>query len=260
MNCYHWLAICLLLFPAGGLAAQDAGTVEAKVKTVILDPMTRSPVVVLESLADKRLLPIWIDVPEGRAIALELENVKPPRPLTHDLMRSILDQLGAALERVVITDLRNNTYHALLHLKQRGRELQIDARPSDAMALALRMNAPVFVSSQVFTKAKTVPAVKQPEETHLRLGVQAQDLTPELAAAFGAGVTSGIVVAAVKPGSPAAVAGVQRGDIITKANDAAIKTTSDLENLINRIKTPSKIALEIFTNGEPRTIQIDVPS
>jgi len=260
MKCYRWLAICLLSYPIGVSAAQDAGTLEAKVKTVIVDPATRSPVVVLESLTDKRLLPIWIDVAEARAIALELEHVKTPRPLTHDLMHNIVSQLEATLERVVIADLRNNTYYALLHLKHKGRDLQIDARPSDAMALALKMKAPVFVSSRVFVKAKTVPASKRAEATYSRLGVQAQDLTPELAAVFDAGAASGIVVAAVEAGSPAAVAGLQRGDIITKANDAAIKSITDFENVVQTIKTPAKLTLQVLKNGKPGMIQIDVHS
>jgi bifunctional DNase/RNase len=260
MKCHRWLVICLLLYPAGILAAQDSGTLEAKIKTVMLDPNTQTPVVILEAVADKRLLPIWIDIAEARAIALELEHVKPPRPLTHDLLRNILNRVGATLERAVITDLRNSTYYALLYLRLKGQDLQIDARPSDAMALALKMNAPVFVSSQVFAKAKAVPAPKRAAETQLKLGVQTQDLTPELAALFDVGVTTGIVVAVVAAGSPAAIAGVQRGDIITKVNDNPIKSTTELENLIQTIKAPAKIKLEIMKQGKPVTIQIDLPS
>jgi uncharacterized protein len=258
MNRHRWLAICLLLFPTGIGSAQDVGTVETKVKTVMLDPTTRSPVVVLEAVADKRLLPIWIDIAEARAIALELEKVKPPRPLTHDLMRNILKDFGATLERAVITELRNTTYHALLYLKLKGQDWQIDARPSDAMALALKMDAPIFVSSQVFAQSKAVPAPRRMEETQLKLGVQAQDLTPELAALFDVGIASGIVVAVVEAGSPAALAGIQRGDIITKANDSVIKSTGDLEDLIQTIKAPAKIKLEIMKKGKPTTVQIDL--
>lgn len=252
-----WL---LLLLPAVLLAAQDTGTVETKIKTLMLDPNTQSPVVILESITDKRLLPIWIDIAEARAIALEIEHVKTPRPLTHDLLRNILNRLGATLERAVITELRNSTYYALLHLRLKGQDLQIDARPSDAMALALKMNAPVFVSSQVFAKSKAAPAPSRVGEAQLKLGVQAQDLTPELAAVFDAGVTSGIVVAMVEEGSPAAVAGIQRGDIITKANDTAIKSISDLEDVIRTTKAPAKIKLEIMKRGKPMIVQLDLPS
>jgi bifunctional DNase/RNase len=260
MKCRRWIAICVLFYPFAIFAAQDPATVESKIKTLMVDPNTQSPVVILESVTDKKLLPIWIDIAEARAIALELEQIKPPRPLTHDLLRNILHRLGATLERAVITDLRNNIYYALLYLKSKGQEFQIDARPSDAIALALKMHAPVFVASEVFAKAKAVPAAKRIGETQLKLGVQTQDLTPELAAVFDVGVTSGIVVAVVEPGSPAAVAGIQRGDIITRANDNAIKSTSDLDDLIRTSKTPGKIKLEIMKKGKPITVQLDLPS
>ncbi|HEX2226932.1 MAG TPA: bifunctional nuclease domain-containing protein [Candidatus Binatia bacterium] len=256
-----WVPICLLLLlPAGLSAAQDSDTVEAKIKTLMLDPNTKSPVVILESITDKRLLPIWIDIAEARAIALEIEHVKTPRPLTHDLLRNILNRLGATLQRAVITELRNSTYYALLHLRLKGQDLQIDARPSDAMALALKMNAPVFVSAQVFATSKAAPAPNRVGEAQLKLGVQAQDLTPELAAVFEAGVNSGVVIATVEEGSPAALAGIQRGDIITKANDNAIKSTSDLEELIRSTKPPAKIKLEVMKKGKPVTVQLDLPS
>jgi len=256
----RWLALCLLLYPAVSAAAQDAGTVETKIKTVIVDPNTQSPVVILESVADQRLLPIWIDVTEARAIALELEQVKTPRPLTHDLLRNILNRIGAALERVVITDLRNNTYYAMLHLRLKGQELQIDARPSDAIALALRMKAPVFAAAQVLAKSKAAPAPKRADDGQRRLGIQTQDITPELAALFDVGVESGVIVAQVESGSPAALAGVQRGDIITKANNAAVKSTADFERSMSAAKTPAQIKLEVIKKGKPATLVIDLPS
>ena len=260
MKYYCWLAIWLLLYPAGLPAAQDTGTVETKIKTVMVDPNTQAPVVVLESVADQKLLPIWIDVAEARAIALELEQVKAPRPLTHDLMRNILNRLGATLERAVITDLRNNTYYATLYLRLKGQELQVDARPSDAIALALRMKAPVFASFQVFNKSGAAPAPRRAEAAQRRLGMQVQDLTPELAALFDVGHESGVVVAHVEPGGPAAVAGIQRGDIITKANNAAIKSAADLERLIPAAKTPAQIKLEVMKKGKATSILIDLPS
>ncbi|HEX9272159.1 MAG TPA: bifunctional nuclease family protein, partial [Candidatus Binatia bacterium] len=142
----QWLFLLafLFLFPFSPYAAQETSSVEAKIKTLMLDPNTQSPVVVLETVTDKKLLPIWIDVPEARAIALELEHVTTPRPLTHDLIRNIIQGLGATLQRVMITDLRSNTYFAVLFLGFKGQDLQIDARPSDAIAVALRMKAPIY--------------------------------------------------------------------------------------------------------------------
>jgi bifunctional DNase/RNase len=205
-------------------------------------------------------LPIWIDVAEARAIALELEQVKTPRPLTHDLMRNILNRVGAALERAVITDLRNNTYYATLHLRLKGQELQIDARPSDAIALALRMKAPVFAAVQVFAKSRAIPAPKRADEAQRRLGIQTQDLTAELAALFNVAQDSGVIVADVESGGPAAIAGVERGDIIVKVNNAAIKSTNDLERLLGAAKAPVQIKLEVVKKGKPTAIVIDLPS
>jgi bifunctional DNase/RNase len=260
MNWYRWLTIALLLWPAALFAGQEAGTVETKIKSVIIDPNTQSPVVILEAVSDQRLLPIWIDIAEARAIALELEQVKTPRPLTHDLMRNILNRFGATLERAVITELRNNTYYATLYLRQKGQELQIDARPSDAIALALRMKAPVFAATQVFANSKAVPAPKRVDEAQRKLGIQTQDLTAELAALFNVGLESGVLVADVEPGGPAAIAGIGRGDIITRINDSAIKSTHDVERLLGAGKTPAQLKLEVIKKGKPTTVVVDLPS
>ncbi len=147
----------LLLIPPSLNSAQDSAVVETTIKTLTIDPTTESPVVILESVKDKQLLPIWIDLPEARAIALELEHVKIPRPMTHDLIRNILQELGAQLRRVTITDLRNGTYYAALSVGFKGQELQIDSRPSDAIAIALRAKTPIYVATQVFEKSKAVP-------------------------------------------------------------------------------------------------------
>jgi bifunctional DNase/RNase len=258
MKSCHWITVCLLLVPLPLWGAQDIATLEAKIKTLMVDPNTQSPVVVLESVADKRLLPIWIDVAEARAIALEIEQIKTPRPLTHDLFRNVLSRLGVTVERVVITELRNSVYYALLYLKSKGQNLQIDARPSDALALALKARAPVFVAEQVFASSKSVPAAQTPEESRLKLGVQTQDLTPELAAAFEAGVTSGVVVSNVEAGGPAAAAGIEPGDIIVKANDTAMKTAAELNELLRARKTPGNMKLEIVKKGKPVTVQLEL--
>jgi bifunctional DNase/RNase len=242
-------------------AAQGSAAVETKVKTVMVDPSSQSPVVVLETVTDKKLLPIWIDVPEARAIAIEIEQIKVPRPLTHDLIRNILQGLGATLQRATITDLRNSTYFAILSLGVKGQELQIDCRPSDAIAVALRMKAPIFASTQVLAKSKPVPS--QPtrsEQTQKRLGIQAQDLTAELANLLESQQQKGVLVTEVALGSSAMKAGLQRGDIITKANEQVISSATDLESLIQGMKSSSQIKLEVIKKGKPTTLVIDLPS
>lgn len=242
-------------------AAQESATVETKVKTVMIDPTSQSPVVVLETVTDKKLLPIWIDVPEARAIALELEHVKVPRPLTHDLIRNILQALGATLQRVTITDLRNSTYFAFLSLGSKGQDLQIDSRPSDAIAIALRMKAPIFATAQVLAKSKPLPTQpSRAEQTQKRLGIQVQDLTAELASLLQSQQQKGVLVNDVGLGSNAMKAGLQRGDIITKANDLVIQSAGDLDALIQSIKPASQIKLEVIKKGKPTMIVVDLPS
>jgi bifunctional DNase/RNase len=242
-------------------AAQDSGSVETKIKTLMLDPYSQSPIVVLETVPDKKLLPIWIDVPEARAIALELEKVATPRPLTHDLIRNIIQGLGATLQRVTITDLRSNTYFAVLFLGIKGQELQIDARPSDAIAVALRMKAPIYASTQVLAKAKSLPSLSnETKELQKKLGVQAQDLTVEVAALLDLSVQRGVLITEVAQGSVAMLAGIQRGDVITKANDQAIQSAHDLEAFLQSKKPQTRIKLEVIKKGKPTLIEIDLLS
>jgi bifunctional DNase/RNase len=114
------------------------------------------PIVILRDLDNQRALPIWVGPAEANAIALQTENVAPPRPMTHDLLRNLLTELGAQLVRVVIADLKESTFFAYLELRHRGEPLFIDARPSDALALSVRMRAPVFVDARVLESAKLV--------------------------------------------------------------------------------------------------------
>jgi bifunctional DNase/RNase len=263
MKHVRWFFIvCWTLTPVLGLgAAQDSGSVETTVKTVTLDPESKAPVVILETVGDKRLLPIWIDMPEARAIALELEQIAPPRPLTHDLIRNLLNGLGVKLQRVTITDVRNNTYFALLSLEFRGQALEIDSRPSDAIAVALRMKAPIYATTEVLAKAKSLRAPSSGgEQARQKLGLQTQDLTAELAALLDLSSQQGVLVADVAPGSPAANAGLQRGDILTKANDKTVQSTTDLDAVLEAAKAPAQIRLEVLREGKPMLIAVDLPT
>lgn len=126
---------------------------EAIVAGVTVDPVTKSPIVVLKTKDGVDAVPIWIGILEANAIAVVLEGTELPRPLTHDLLKTILDETGTRLERVEITDIRDNTYFALLHLESSGRRWTVDSRPSDAIALALRCGAGILVSEAVLSKS-----------------------------------------------------------------------------------------------------------
>jgi bifunctional DNase/RNase len=262
MKSIRWLFLLGFVFSSSAAldAAQETGSVETKIKTLMLDPNSQVPIVVLETVTDKQVLPIWIDVPEARAIALELEHVTPPRPLTHDLIRNMLQGLGATVQRVLISDLRSNTYFAVVFLGFKGQEMQIDARPSDAIAVALRMKAPIYASAQVLAKSKSLPAVDtRAKESQKKLGIQAQDLTAEIAALLDVSFQKGVLVVDVAPGSAAMAAGIQRGDIITKADDHVIPSIHELEAFVRSTKPGARVKLEIIKKGKPTTLAIDLP-
>ena len=129
---------------------------EMLVAGVTVDPVTKSPIVVLKDRENRCALPIWIGQPEANAIVLALEGVELPRPMTHDLMKSVLETTGNLLRKVEITDIRENTYYASLHLEGSSGAYTVDSRPSDAIALALRFGVPVLVAEEVLEKALTV--------------------------------------------------------------------------------------------------------
>ena len=258
---HYLLFVSLWLVWASNVpGAQESSSLEARVKTLLIDPDSQTPVVVLETLADKKPLPIWINAPEARAIALELEHVSLPRPLTHDLIRNILQGVGATLQRVTITELRNSTYFANLSVATKEKVIHVDSRPSDAIAIALRMKAPIFVSTQVLAKSKALPGpIGRAEQTQRKLGFQTQELTVELAKLFDSQQQKGVVVTDVATGGLATKAGLQRGDIIIKANDQAVSSTIELESAIQAAKT-SQLKLEVIKKGKPTTLVIDLPS
>ena len=127
--------------------------VEMKIKGLMIDPVTQMPIIVLKDPADEAVLPIWVGLFEANAIAMQLEKILSPRPMTHDLLCNVIAAVNARVERVVITDLKDSTFFALIHLDQGGEKISIDARPSDAMALALRVHVPIFVEEIVLEKS-----------------------------------------------------------------------------------------------------------
>jgi bifunctional DNase/RNase len=129
-----------------------------------VDPITNSPIVILREVEGDQTLPIWIGVLEATAIASELEGIKFSRPMTHDLIKSILDMAGIEVLRIEVSDLKNNTYYALIHIKKDGKEMLIDARPSDAIALSLRVKAPIFVAQQVIDNSSQMEFKAEPED------------------------------------------------------------------------------------------------
>ena len=130
--------------------------IEMTIKGLMVDPVTNNPIVILKDKGGDRVLPIWVGIFEANAIALQIENIATPRPMTHDLLKNIIKDLDGRVERVVVCDLKDNTFYAVIHLTVKGESIAVDARPSDAIALALRTRAPIFVEETVIDHAKTV--------------------------------------------------------------------------------------------------------
>ncbi len=136
---------------------------EMKVKGLALDPLSNMPIIILRDEEEKRSLPIWVGLFEANAIALELEKISTARPMTHDLIKNILEALDARVTKIEVNDLRENTFFAVIHLQLGSAEITVDSRPSDAIALALRVSAPIFVDEEVVAKAKNVEVAKEQE-------------------------------------------------------------------------------------------------
>jgi len=152
--------------------------IEMVIKGLMVDPITNMPIIILRDRDGHRVLPIWVGIFEANAIALQIENVTTPRPMTHDLLRNIIEDLQATVQKVVVTDLKENTFYALIHLLRDGESVAIDARPSDAIALALRARAPIFVDDTVIDHAKTVDFAPEKEDQE-RLQKWLESLDPE---------------------------------------------------------------------------------
>ena len=140
--------------PEPDAASTTADEVEVQIRGLMMDPQTRMPIVVLNDLAGEVVLPIWVGLLEANAIALEIEKATLPRPMTHDLLRNVIGGLNAQVTRVVVAALREETFYATIWMQQGGEVVALDARPSDAIALALRADCPIYVSRQVLEHAR----------------------------------------------------------------------------------------------------------
>ena len=152
--------------------------IEMTIKGLLVDPITNMPIVILKDKEGERVLPIWVGIFEANAIALQIENVATPRPMTHDLLRNIIADLDGEVDRVVVSDLKENTFFAIIHLTVKGEHVVVDARPSDAIALALRTRAPILVEESVVDNAKTVDFAAEAVDSD-RLQQWLESLDPE---------------------------------------------------------------------------------
>jgi hypothetical protein len=142
--------------------------VEMKIRGLLMDPVTNTPIVILRDSGSETVLPIWVGVYEANAIALEIEKVSTPRPMTHDLIKNVLAGLDARVHKVVVTELKEDTFYAVIWMERDGKIISVDSRPSDALALALRVDCPIFVEEEVLKTSKKAAASPETTSEELR--------------------------------------------------------------------------------------------
>ncbi len=254
----------------GSSITQDIGVeapamidmIEMKVRGVTIDQRSQQPVVLLVDLKGKKALPIWIGTAEARAIAMELEGVSAPRPLTHDLIMNILAGLRAEINTVVITELKNNTFHARIFLKElrgpKGKKdrTSVDSRPSDAIALALKVKVPIYVTKKVIEAAQTINLLTElpSEKWEEKFGFHIQELTPEIAEYFQMAAGQGVLVVEVRRDSPGDKAGLRQGDIITAVGESPITSLEELTSALSTAK--NSFVLTVHREGKVLTLTI----
>ena len=260
------LALVIFCTSIAGILAQTgagAETVPVELSTVGLDGRTGTPIVVLREPVSGGVLPIWVGVMEAQAIALALHGVVTPRPMTHDLMASLIAELRAEVDEVVVTDLRNNTYFGMVRLKVAGeRKIRdVDSRPSDALALAVRTGAPIRVVRKILAIAPEFEFIAPdgPNQVVQAMGMTVVLATQSLRTQFKLGDLPGIVVTSAY--GAARDKGLRRGDLITNINGRAVKEPAEFFEAVRATKPRAPVRVTYWRNGETKTIELpaDLP-
>jgi bifunctional DNase/RNase len=234
-----WLAL-LGLGLCLGCSDSRSADVEVIVRQVTIDPSSHSPVVLLENRAHTVALPIWIGPAEAQAIAMRLQGVAAPRPMTHDLMKNVLERLGVDLRKVVISELRKDTYHARLFLESENREIEVDSRPSDAIALALRFERPIFVAPALLQPDHVIALRETDVQTLTMGGVTVQLLSPELAEHFHLPPGGGVLVSDVADRR----APLHRGDVILAVEGHPVRDVNDFRREMRALARRADLSVQ----------------
>jgi uncharacterized protein len=257
------LLLLLLLFVAcvqmsSATQSPSDDFLEMKVKGVAMDPYGNTPIVILEDLEGQQAFPIWIGLPEAQAIARALEGTPTPRPMTHALLQNILGNLEVETTRILINDLHSNTFYASIALRYGSRVFTIDARPSDAIALALGAKAPIYVAKKVLGAVRTVnlSGSVPPQRSTKQLGMHLQSLDPELAHLFHLANPEGVLISFVETGSHAEQRGLRRGDVITNIDGQSIKTLQDLLDIFKHKNAGQEFILLVTRDQRPLRIHL----
>ena len=247
----------LLLLGAFSLAAcrrQDKSDIEVEIGSVGFDSASNAPVVVLQDHNRKVALPIWIGPAEAQAIVMQMQGINPPRPMTHDLIKQILDGAGVEFQKVLIQDMKGSTYYARIFLHVGRHDLQVDSRPSDAIALAVRFHRPIFVARALMKGDAAIDLEHHmPTASTAKLsGITVQNLTTELAEYFNVPAGRGVIVADVATDAPQ---GLQRGDVILEMNGAAVTGVGDLAQRLQTMQNGAAAQLSVQRGSQRIPVQ-----
>jgi bifunctional DNase/RNase len=228
--------------------------IEMEVKGVRLDTIGQNPVVILADKESKKALPIWIGLLEANAIDRELKNISSPRPMTHDLLHSILAQIQVKVKEVKIVELKDHTYFATLILILNQGVIEVDARPSDAIILSLKSKTPIFVSSKILDQQGI--SLTKKDNLGERYGIRIQELTPSLASHFNFKGQRGVLVSEIVSGSASEASGIKAGDIITKVNLKEMGTVQEFEEVFDGLKAGSSAQILLFRDDKFQEVNL----
>ncbi len=222
-------------------AFENKELLQVKVHRLTADPKSGQPVVFLADALEERALPIWIGLSEASAIYSEMQGIKHRRPLTHDLLERIIRKGNGRIHRIIVTHIKEDVYYATIVMERGDSFVEIDARPSDSIVMALKFKAPIFVSKTLF-RDMAVPLADQ-KDIEEQYGLTLQELTPSLAQAFSFGSTRGALVSDVRKGSPAEKDGIKRGDIFVQVEGQTVEDVMFMKDALARSKTavPARI-------------------
>ena len=223
-------------------ASDDEELVKVKFHNLTVDPQSKQPVVLLADFDEQRALLIWIGIFEARAIHSEMQGIEPLRPLTHDLLKRIIRKTDGTLDHIVITRIEENVFYATIVIKQDGSLVEIDARPSDSIVMALKFKAPIYVSRKLFDDMAI--SIAEQKEIEDQYGISIQDLTPSLAKYLAFESGKGVLVSDVQTGSQAEKDGVETGDIFVEIDGETIEDVISLKNAL--VKNKPSLEAKIF--------------
>jgi hypothetical protein len=226
---------------------------EVKIDRLVVDPSSMQPVVLLLDPSGERAMPIWIGPNEAVAIQGELEGTRPPRPMTHDLLENVIRRLNGTVRRVIITQQKDGIYYAIIVLEKDRALIELDARPSDSIAMALKFKAPIFISRSLFNERAVV--LQEQKNIEGSYGLAVQELTPLLAESFSFKTGKGVLVADVKEGGRAEKDGIQGGDILVEIGEQKIEDIAAMRSALVKMKGPAKV--EIFRKGHFSTLTLN---